>query len=127
MIETFADAYVRGETPVPCVLCNQTVKFRDLLKTAKELQGDVLATGHYVQRFGAEKGAELHRAIDPARDQSYFLFATTQDQADYLRFPLGGLPKDECEPMQLALICRLPQNPTARIFVSCPMVITRQS
>ena len=95
VIETFADAYVRGETPVPCVLCNQTVKFRDLLKTAKELQGDVLATGHYIQRFGAEKGAELHRAIDPARDQSYFLFATTQDQADYLRFPLGGLPKDE--------------------------------
>lgn len=95
VIDAFADSYVRGETPVPCVLCNQTVKFRDLLKTAKDLQGDALATGHYIQRVGAESGAELHRAVDPARDQSYFLFATTQEQADFLRFPLGGMPKDD--------------------------------
>ena len=95
VIDAFADSYVRGETPVPCVLCNQTVKFRDLLQTAKDLQGDALATGHYIQRVGTETGSELHRAVDPARDQSYFLFATTQEQADFLRFPLGGLPKDD--------------------------------
>ena len=95
VIDAFADSYVRGETPVPCVLCNQTVKFRDLLKTAKDLQGDALATGHYIQRVGTESGVELRRAVDPARDQSYFLFATTQEQADFLRFPLGGMPKDE--------------------------------
>ena len=95
VIDAFADSYVRGETPVPCVLCNQTVKFRDLLKTAKDLRGDALATGHYIRRVGAETGAELRRAVDPARDQSYFLFATTQEQADFLRFPLGDMPKDD--------------------------------
>ena len=88
VIDAFADSYVRGETPIPCVLCNQTVKFRDLLKTAKELQGDALATGHYIRRTGTSGHAELYRAADPARDQSYFLFATTQEQADFLRFPL---------------------------------------
>ena len=95
VIDAFADSYVRGETPIPCVLCNQTVKFRDLLKTAKDLQGDALATGHYIRRVGDSAHAELHRAVDANRDQSYFLFATTQDQADFLRFPLGGMPKDE--------------------------------
>jgi tRNA-specific 2-thiouridylase len=95
VIDAFADSYIRGETPIPCVLCNQTVKFRDLLKTAKDLQGDALATGHYIQRVGTEGPAELRRAVDAGRDQSYFLFATTQDQADFLRFPLGGMPKDE--------------------------------
>ena len=95
VIDAFADSYVRGETPIPCVLCNQTVKFRDLLKTAKDLQGDALATGHYIRRTGTRGHAELYRAADPARDQSYFLFATTQEQADFLRFPLGDLPKDD--------------------------------
>lgn len=95
VIESFADAYIRGETPVPCVLCNQTVKFRDLLKTAKDLQADALATGHYLRRVQGPAGPELRRAVDDNRDQSYFLFATTQDQADYLRFPLGEMPKDE--------------------------------
>jgi tRNA-specific 2-thiouridylase len=95
VIDAFADSYVRGETPIPCVLCNQTVKFRDLLKTAKELQGDALATGHYIRREAQGSHAELHRAVDANRDQSYFLFATTQEQADYLRFPLGAMPKDE--------------------------------
>ena len=95
VMDAFADSYVNGETPIPCVLCNQTVKFRDLLKTAKDLQGDALATGHYIRRVGTDAGAELHRAVDPARDQSYFLFATTREQADFLRFPLGGMPKDE--------------------------------
>jgi len=93
VIEEFADAYLRGETPIPCVRCNQTVKFRDLLDVARDLGAAAMATGHYVQRRLGANGAELHRAADPARDQSYFLFATTRDQLDYLRFPLGGLPK----------------------------------
>jgi tRNA-specific 2-thiouridylase len=92
VMEDFADAYLRGETPIPCVRCNQTVKFRDLLATARELGADALATGHYVRRVDGPGGAELHRAADAARDQSYFLFATTRDQLDLLRFPLGGLP-----------------------------------
>lgn len=97
VIEDFADSYLRGETPIPCVRCNQTVKFRDLIKMAKDLGGDCLATGHYIQRTLNDKTgqAELHRAVDALKDQSYFLFATTQDQLDYLRFPLGGWTKDK--------------------------------
>ena len=95
VIDTFAEAYVQGETPIPCIACNRTVKFRDLLATAKELGADALATGHYVRRIAGPAGAELHRAIDDTRDQSYFLFATTRDQIEYLRFPLGGMSKDE--------------------------------
>lgn len=95
VIENFADAYVRGETPIPCVTCNQTVKFRDLVTTARDLGADALATGHYIRRETGADGAELHRAVDASRDQSYFLFATTHEQLDYLRFPLGGMPKDE--------------------------------
>ena len=93
VMEDFADAYLRGETPIPCIRCNQTVKFRDLLDIARELGAAALATGHYVRRVMGPKGAELHRAADPARDQSYFLFATTREQLDFLRFPLGALPK----------------------------------
>jgi len=95
VIDDFADTYLRGETPIPCVKCNQTVKFRDLLKTARELEADCLATGHYIQRKVNEGTgqAELHRAVDPTKDQSYFLFSTTQDQVDFLRFPLGGWDK----------------------------------
>jgi len=92
VIERFADSYVAGETPIPCVLCNQTVKFRDLLAVADDLGAAALATGHYVRR---RPGPELLVGSDPARDQSYFLFATTRGQLDRLRFPLGGLPKDE--------------------------------
>ena len=97
VIDDFADSYLRGETPIPCVRCNQTVKFRDLLKMAHDLGGDCLATGHYIQRkLNEDTGqSELHRAVDPLKDQSYFLFATTQDQLDYLRFPLGGWTKDK--------------------------------
>ncbi len=95
VIEDFADSYLRGETPIPCVRCNQTVKFRDLLDIARELGASALATGHYVRRVEGPAGAELHQAADPARDQSYFLFATTRAQLDFLRFPLGGLPKPE--------------------------------
>ncbi|HEX6375222.1 MAG TPA: tRNA 2-thiouridine(34) synthase MnmA [Allosphingosinicella sp.] len=93
VIERFADEYARGRTPIPCVSCNQSVKFTDLLALARDLGADCLATGHYVRRIAGPQGPELHRAADPARDQSYFLFATTRDQLDDLRFPLGGLPK----------------------------------
>ena len=93
VIDEFADSYLRGETPVPCIRCNQTVKFRDLLDVAKDLGAESLATGHYVRRLDGPRGPELQRAVDPARDQSYFLFATTREQLAYLRFPLGGLPK----------------------------------
>ncbi len=94
VIADFADEYAAGRTPIPCVRCNQGVKFTDLFGIARDLGADCLATGHYVRRVLGEGGrAELHRAADPARDQSYFLFATTQAQLDYLRFPLGGMPK----------------------------------
>jgi tRNA-uridine 2-sulfurtransferase len=95
VMDSFADSYARGETPVPCIACNRTVKFRDLLRTARELGAEALATGHYVQRLSGEAGPELHRGADPARDQSYFLFGTTREQLDFLRFPLGPLPKSE--------------------------------
>lgn len=100
VIEEFADSYIRGETPIPCVTCNQTVKFRDLMAAAKDLDADCLATGHYVaDRPGAGEGEggerQLYAAVDDNRDQSYFLFATTPEQLEYLRFPLGGLKKDE--------------------------------
>ena len=95
VIEDFASAYVRGETPIPCVRCNETVKFRDLLAVARDLGADALATGHYLRRRDGRDGPELHRASDESRDQSYFLFATTQAQAAFLRFPLGDLAKHE--------------------------------
>jgi tRNA-specific 2-thiouridylase len=91
VMDDFADSYLRGETPIPCVRCNQRVKFRDMLKMAKDLGAEALATGHYVRRVMGANGAELHRAADANRDQSYFLFATTQEQLDYLRFPLGDM------------------------------------
>lgn len=100
VINPFAESYIAGETPIPCVACNQTVKFADLLATAKELGADALATGHYIRsrpspkpRYAGQRA--LYRPADAERDQSYFLFATTQEQIDYLRFPLGGLPKSE--------------------------------
>ncbi|MDB5407852.1 MAG: tRNA 2-thiouridine(34) synthase MnmA [Rhodospirillales bacterium] len=93
VIDDFADSYLRGETPIPCVQCNQTVKFRDLLAMARDLGAAALATGHYAQRLVGPRGPELHRARDLERDQSYFLFATTRDQLEFLRFPLGGMSK----------------------------------
>lgn len=95
VIDDFADSYVRGETPLPCVRCNQSVKFKDLYSVAHDLGADCLATGHYVQRMVGPAGAELRRAADHDKDQSYFLFATTAAQLDYLRFPLGGMRKTE--------------------------------
>lgn len=95
VIDSFVDDYLKGSTPIPCVKCNQKVKFKDLLKASKDLGAKALMTGHYVQRIQKSHGAELHRAHDFKKDQSYFLFTTTQDQLDYLRFPLGGLSKDQ--------------------------------
>lgn len=95
VIDDFADSYVRGETPIPCVKCNQTVKFQDLLEASRELNADVLVTGHYIQSRQSNGQYSLYRPLDHGRDQSYFLFATTQEQLDYLRFPLGGMTKDE--------------------------------
>ena len=95
VIDTFADSYVRGETPIPCVTCNQEVKFNDLLTTSRDLGADRLVTGHYIERREGPAGPALHRAADAARDQSYFLFATTPDQLARLDFPLGGLTKPQ--------------------------------
>ena len=93
VVERFADDYLSGRTPIPCIRCNMGPKFTDLFGMARELGADCLATGHYVRRVIGPAGPELHRALDPARDQSYFLYATTEAQLDYLRFPLGGMPK----------------------------------
>ncbi len=96
VMEDFADSYIKGETPIPCVRCNQTVKFKDLLATAQDLGADCMATGHYVQRVVGDNGkAHLLRGVDDGKDQSYFLFASTQEQIDFLRFPLGGMDKAE--------------------------------
>jgi len=103
VIQDFADSYAKGETPIPCVRCNEKVKFADLLDTAREFGAEALATGHYVRRVMGADGAELHAALDPARDQSYFLFATTQAQLDYLRFPLGEMEKPQVRAMAAEL------------------------
>lgn len=95
VIDEFADSYLAGATPVPCIRCNERVKFKDLLETAKDLDADCMATGHYIQRKVGDNGPELHSAEDARRDQSYFLFSTTREQLDYLRFPLGHLPNKD--------------------------------
>lgn len=95
VIDEFADSYLAGATPVPCIRCNERVKFKDLLETARDLEADCMATGHYIQRKMGDNGAELHSAEDANRDQSYFLFSTTPEQLDYLRFPLGHLPSKD--------------------------------
>ena len=103
VINSFVDSYMSGETPIPCVNCNQTVKFRDLYSHAKELKADALITGHYVNRILNKGNAEMYRANDLNRDQSYFLFSTTQEQLDYLRFPLGIIHKNETRKIALKL------------------------
>ncbi|MEO1779801.1 MAG: tRNA 2-thiouridine(34) synthase MnmA [Pseudomonadota bacterium] len=95
VIDEFADSYLGGATPVPCIRCNERVKFKDLLETARDLEADCMATGHYIQRKVGPTGAELHCAADAGRDQSYFLFSTTPEQLDYLRFPLGHVPSKD--------------------------------
>ena len=120
VIEDFADSYARGETPVPCVQCNRTVKFRDLLAVARDLGASALATGHYARRLASPAGSELHAAADPARDQSYFLFATTQDQLDFLRFPLGGLPKTAVRAAAERLALPVAQKPDSQDICFVP-------
>jgi tRNA-specific 2-thiouridylase len=127
VVERFADDYLAGRTPIPCIRCNMGPKFTDLLAMAREFGADCLATGHYVRRVAGVAGPELHRATDPARDQSYFLYATTEAQLDFLRFPLGGLPKPavreiaEAEGLRVAAkpdsqdICFVPDGDYARV------------
>ena len=120
VIEDFADSYLRGETPIPCIRCNQTVKFRDLLDVARDLGAESMATGHYVRRLEGPGGPELHRAFDPARDQSYFLFATTPEQLAYLRFPLGGLPKPAVRAAATALGLSVADKPDSQDICFVP-------
>jgi tRNA-uridine 2-sulfurtransferase len=120
VIEEFADAYLRGETPIPCVRCNQTVKFRDLVEVAKDLGAEAMATGHYVRRLEGEHGPELHRAFDPTRDQSYFLFATTREQLAYLRFPLGDLPKTEVRSLAAGMGLKVADKPDSQDICFVP-------
>ncbi|MFO0998530.1 MAG: tRNA 2-thiouridine(34) synthase MnmA [Alphaproteobacteria bacterium] len=127
VIERFADSYAVGETPVPCVLCNETVKFRDLLAIARDLEADALATGHYARRVEGGEGPELHAAADGTRDQSYFLYRTTREQLRHLRFPLGAQAKDETRAIARAFdlpvaaksdsqdICFVPEGNYARV------------
>ena len=128
VIEDFADAYLRGETPIPCVRCNQTVKFRDLLDVARDLGAEAMATGHYVQRAfptSSREGAggnrpQLRRAADPAKDQSYFLFATTRDQLDFLRFPLGGMDKPTVRAVAFGLGLAIADKPDSQDICFVP-------
>ncbi|HEY2069071.1 MAG TPA: tRNA 2-thiouridine(34) synthase MnmA [Rhizomicrobium sp.] len=120
VMDTFAGAYARGETPIPCVACNDKVKFADLLDTAKELGADALATGHYVRRVAGESGAELHRAADATRDQSYFLFRTTQEQLDYLRFPLGAMEKRDVRALAAELGLLVADKPDSQDICFVP-------
>jgi len=122
VIEEFADAYLRGETPIPCVRCNQTVKFRDLLDVARDLGAQAMATGHYVQRafVGGGNRPQLRRAADPSKDQSYFLFATTRDQLDFLRFPLGGLEKSEVRRVATELGLAIADKPDSQDICFVP-------
>ncbi len=116
----FADTYLKGATPIPCVRCNQSVKFRDLLQVAKDLGADCMATGHYVRRELVDGKAELHRAVDATKDQSYFLFATTQEQLDFLRFPLGGQDKSVTRDMAIELGLSVANKPDSQDICFVP-------
>jgi tRNA-specific 2-thiouridylase len=120
VVERFAADYLAGRTPIPCIRCNMGPKFTDLFAMARELGADCLATGHYVRRVDGPAGPELHRAADPARDQSYFLYATTEAQLDYLRFPLGGLPKSEVRRIAEAAGLRVAAKPDSQDICFVP-------
>ncbi len=120
VIDRFADEYARGRTPIPCISCNQSVKFTDLFALARDLGADALATGHYVRRLAGPQGPELHRAADPARDQSYFLFATTREQLDFLRFPLGDLPKAAVRQVARELALAVAEKPDSQDICFVP-------
>jgi tRNA-specific 2-thiouridylase len=121
VMEDFADTYLKGSTPIPCVRCNQTVKFKDLLATARDLGAEAMVTGHYIRRtINAAGQAELVRAADPDRDQSYFLFATTRDQLDFLRFPLGGMHKPDVRRAASALGLQVAAKPDSQDICFVP-------
>ena len=120
VIDSFVDSYVNGETPIPCVQCNQTVKFRDLYSYAQELKADALVTGHYVNRIQNNGKAEMYRAVDLTRDQSYFLFTTTQEQLDFLRFPLGKIKKQETRKIALELNLNVSDKPDSQDICFVP-------
>jgi len=130
VMEQFADSYLKGETPIPCILCNQEIKFRDLLAAARDLGGEVMATGHYIQsRPAIEKGAasgggaglwQLHRAIDESRDQSYFLFSTPREELAHLRFPLGGLHKSATRALARAFGLQAADKPDSQDICFVP-------
>jgi tRNA-specific 2-thiouridylase len=120
VIDSFIDSYAAGETPIPCVQCNQTVKFRDLFKYAKDLKADALVTGHYVAREQMNGHANMYRAKDQNRDQSYFLFSTTQEQLDYLRFPLGKIDKSETRSIAEKLNLNVAQKPDSQDICFVP-------
>jgi tRNA-specific 2-thiouridylase len=120
VIDSFIDSYTAGETPIPCVQCNQTVKFRDLFKYAKDLKADALITGHYVSRIQSNGHASMYRAKDQNRDQSYFLFSTTQEQLDFLRFPLGEIDKSETRKIAERLNLNVASKPDSQDICFVP-------
>ena len=120
VIDSFIDSYAAGETPIPCVQCNQTVKFRDLFKYAKDLKADALITGHYVSRIKKNGNASMYRAKDYSRDQSYFLFTTTQEQLDFLRFPLGEIDKSETRSIAKKLNLNVADKPDSQDICFVP-------
>ncbi len=120
VIDNFVDSYLKGETPIPCVQCNQTVKFKDLFEVSKELNADALVTGHYVKSITEKNTTNMYRAIDENRDQSYFLFNTTREQLDYLRFPLGGMLKDKTREIAKNLDLNVADKPDSQDICFVP-------
>ena len=120
VIDNFIDSYLKGETPIPCVQCNQTVKFKDLFEVSKELKADALVTGHYVKSITSGVETNMYRAIDESRDQSYFLFNTTREQLNYLRFPLGGMLKDETRSIAKKLDLNVADKPDSQDICFVP-------
>jgi tRNA-specific 2-thiouridylase len=120
VIDNFVESYLKGETPIPCVQCNQTVKFKDLFEVSKELKADALVTGHYVKSITKDNTTNMYRAIDENRDQSYFLFNTTRQQLDYLRFPLGNLLKDKTREIAKNLDLNVADKPDSQDICFVP-------
>ncbi len=120
VIDNFVESYLKGETPIPCVQCNQTVKFKDLFQVSKELKADALVTGHYVKNITTENSNNMYRAVDETRDQSYFLFNTSREQLDYLRFPLGGMFKNETRQIAKRLDLNVADKPDSQDICFVP-------
>jgi len=120
VIDNFVESYLKGETPIPCVQCNQTVKFKDLFEVSKELKADALITGHYVKSITSDSETNMYRAVDENRDQSYFLFNTTREQLNYLRFPLGGMLKDETRSIAKKLDLNVANKPDSQDICFVP-------